>query len=80
MASKGPYCVDCRHWYVPMVGMGMAAPMKYGRCQLSRDVVGMTDYAGVARGKRGVCGPTGKLFEPIPPRKSLWQRLFGGGM
>ena len=78
------YCKTCRHARVRGKGEEW---LQYARCvrpNSSYDpVAGTSGYCEFERQppddyrRKDVCGPDGKYWEPIPPRRTFWQRIFG---
>ena len=59
-------CVDCR-WRVNR------------NCILPDHKTGLSEnmWCSIMRDKYGKCGIDGNYWEPIPPKKPWWKKLFG---
>jgi hypothetical protein len=64
--NRLPLCVDCR-FFQPAVSR-----WRSGRCGVTgtRLEVERIDYSDEIS-----CGPEGRWFRPVPPRRTLWQIL-----
>lgn len=67
-------CVDCKHFIFDQASL-------CGHTSLItiEPVYGSETYhkASWTRSREDLCGLEAKLFEPEPPKVSLWKRIFG---
>lgn len=67
-------CKDCKWLETSMHGAGFCSNPKLGIDPVSGGVE--MEYAGAVRDNFFLCGWKGLWFEPAPPRRSWWQKLF----
>ena len=82
-------CEDCVH-FMRSDGMSETNNIRYGQCRKwpRPDPISVKFdrymYCENARERGAYCGPNGKHWQaadgspPPPPKRSIWQRLFGG--